>query len=968
MPTAKIRLFAAILFLAATPAISAGWGPELPQPLPVPLAGDLMGTTIHRLSNGLTIYLSPNPQRPRIAAWIAARVGSKHDPADNTGTAHYLEHMLFKGSQSLGTLDYAGEKPHLDRIVQLYELRFNTKDPAERTRLYKEIDAENIKATRYEIPNELDKIYRQLGIQGLNAFTSNEQTVYTCDLPSNRLEAWAKVEADRFARPVFRLFQSELEAVYEEKNQSFDNPERVLWEALNKKLYKFHPYGRQTTLGSIEHLKNPSLAKMYEYYRRHYNPNNMAIALSGDFNRGKTLALLTKHFGSWQPKALPEAKTWPLPKPKGPERVEVKYESEEKVIIAWPTAASNHPDADTLSVMDMIMDNAASGIINLTLNQAQKVKAAGSSPAFFNDAGHWYVWALPKRGQTLEQASGLLLEAVEKLKAGEFTDEDIRAVITNFEVSEKYRLESDEARVSTMIDSFVSFEPWSRTVGRMDRLRRVAKQDVLRVARRYLGNGRVTALRRNAKPELPSIGKPAFTKIDIDEKRRSRFAERILSLPAIAPEPKWLVEGRDYTITPLPAGKIISSPNPVNDLFSLSFEFKRGSLHERNLCAALSLLDLSGAEGMSAEEYKKKLFGLGTSVSYGCGEQGSQVSVSGLDKNLWPSLELLFDRFESPQIAPDTLKKMVDVAIGTHQDNKKNPGSIANALGEFARRGKESSVLKELTDQELLNLKTGPLRKIINGVFGYQHRIAYVGNRQPGEIARLLHAGKKYKAAHERKPLSFQKPARPKIYFTHRDMVQSQAGIFAADEKVDPAKIVDYIYYGDYMGGDMSAVIFQEIRETRALAYGAWGGYDYGGFKGDENQLYGGLSCQADKTTEAVSLLRDLLRSPPFSEKRFAQTAKSIEEYYRTNPAHFRGIPGALFSWEDLGLPPGDPRPERFAKALKYKLDDLKSFASRFKDKTMTIHILGHRDRAGLESLKALGDFEEKKLVEIFPY
>ncbi|MBI3551901.1 MAG: insulinase family protein [Elusimicrobia bacterium] len=335
------KISALLLALAVAPALAtpkparpADWMPKVPEILEFPLPSDTMGTTIHRLPNGLTIYLSPNHETPRIAAWIAVRAGSKNDPADAQGLAHYLEHMNFKGSTALGTLDYSKEKPHLDRITKLYEDHFKAKDPAERERLYKEIDSENKEASKYEIPNEVDKVYRAMGFRGLNAFTSNEETVYIVDLPSNRAEAWAKVEAERFAHPVYRLFQSELEIVYEEKNRTMDNNEEILYEALNKQLYKKHPYGTQTTIGTIEALKNPSLAHMYEFFGRYYHPNNMAIALSGDFDREAMLALLTKHFGAWKPVPLPQPQAWPLPRPKGREFLEVKYNSEEKAVIA----------------------------------------------------------------------------------------------------------------------------------------------------------------------------------------------------------------------------------------------------------------------------------------------------------------------------------------------------------------------------------------------------------------------------------------------------------------------------------------------------------------------------------------------------------------------------------------------------------------------------------------------------------
>lgn len=962
-------LLAAALCLLCLPVRVAAqdWAPKVPSTLNAPLPNDPLKTTIHRLPNGLTVYLSPNHERPRVAARIAVRAGSKDDPPESTGMAHYLEHMLFKGTSSLGTLDYAQEKPHLDRILSLYEKRFKTADPAERAGIYQEIDAESIQASRHAIPQELDRVYSQLGFQDVNAHTSFEETVYESDFPANRAEAWAEVEAERFARPVFRLFQSELEAVYEEKNRSLDRAERVIHEAVREELYKTHPYGR-SVLGTVEHLKNPSLAKMYEFYGRYYVPNNMALVLSGDFDREKMLEIIRRNFGAWQPKPLPAAQARPLPKPRGLERREVRYEAEEEVILAWPTTPARHADTDALFVMDMLMDNSTSGIINLTLNQAQKVKGAGSFPDQpLNEAGAWHLAAVPKQGQTLEEAEALLMEAVGRLKAGEFTDEDIKAVITNYEVGEKSRLESNAARAGLMADSFIHLEPWEETAGRLERLRRVGKADVLRVANKYLGPGRVAVYRRNGKPDIPKIEKPGFTQVDIDPSRRSRFADKILSLPAPPLEPRWLVEGRDYRTALLPSGRLYAARNPFNDLFSLTFSFARGSRHERALCAAFDLLDLAGAGTLSAEEYKKKLFSLGASVIYDCGQQESEVSLSGPDESLGPALKLVLARFEAPSVSTDTLKKMIAVKIGAHQDDKKDPARVAYALGEFARRGRESSVLNELSDRELRALTTEKLTGLIRGTFLYKRRTAYVGNRSPDELAKLLETGAGLKDPPAHIPLRFLKPARTTVYFTRRDMVQAQVGLFAADEVLDPEHAADYDYLSAYLDGGNS-LIMQEIREARSLAYSAGGQYAGAAYKSDENQLWGKLACQADKTVEATALLARLLRSPPLDPERFQEAAKSIEEEYRANPVPFRAVPAALMAWEDEGLAGGDPRPERFRKALNYTLRDLERFARRFRDRPMTIYVLGPADRVDLPGLKKLGDFEEKTLEKIFPF
>jgi predicted Zn-dependent peptidase len=952
--------------VAARPNVDLA--PALPTTLTKSLPNDPMGVTIRRLPNGLTVYLSPKKGAPRVTAWIAVRAGSKNDPADSTGIAHYLEHMLFKGTAKLGALDAAKEAPHLKRIQDLFESRAKTKDPKKRAEFDKLIDAENVADSAFVAPNEISKFYQAIGARGINAFTSNERTVFVADIPANRLEAWAALESERFHDPVFRLFPTELEAVYEEKNRSMDNADQAFWETVDRGLYKVHPYGQQTTLGTIEHLKNPSLARMHEFYDRWYVPNNMAIALAGDFDPDQAMEVIGRRFGSWAAKPLPELPKWALPKPRGEEVVELKFEAEDKVAIAWPAVAASDPDADALTVMDMLMDNSASGLLNLRLNQAQKVKASGSDPNLMNDAGAWYLWADPKQGQTPEEAKTLLLDAVAALKRGEFDQSDLDAIMTNFEITRKRELESNESRASTMIDSFIAVEPWERAVGRLDRLRAVAKADVLRVAAKYLGDDRVAVIRRNGKPEIPQIEKPSFTPLDIDPARESAFLKEILEIPVRPIEPRWLVAGRDFQVVPSAGGRLYAAKNPYDDLFDLTIRFERGSRQARGLCEALDLLELSGAGPDSAEQLKKKLFALGTTLSYSCDEQSSSLSLSGLDRNFWPSIELAVQRFDWPNVSSGTLQDMIAVELGGREDEKKDPGSIYHALSEYAERGRESAVLSRLTDDEIKRLDESSLKDMIRDFPRWAHRIGYVGPRSASEVAKLLDSAGRFKPAPWRRPLRYAKPAQTRVLFVDRPMVQARVGLSAPDEIYDPGHAVDYQFLADYLGGGMSSLIFQEVREARSLAYSAGGGHTLSAHKNDDTRLWGSLGCQADKTPEASALMLKLLRDVPSSPERFAAAEKSIEEGYRTNPVEFRDIPAVVMGWEDEGLTGGDPGPARFSRVQSYALPDLEAFARRFKDKPMTVWILGERDRVGLDKLKALGNFEEKSLGDLFPY
>ena len=246
---------------------------------------DPINARIYKLDNGLTVYMSVYKDEPRIQTLIPVRTGSKKDPSDATGLSHYLEHLMFKGSDVFGTIDYEREKEELNKITDLYEQRYHSTDSLEREQIYCQIDSISGVAAKYAITDEYGKLLESIGASGTNAFTSAEQTVYINNIPSNQLENWLTIEASRFAHPVMRIFHTELEIVYEEKNISMDSDRRKIEFAMYEELFKKHPYGYQTTIGSIEHLKNPSLQKVIDYYNTYYVPNNMAICLSGDFDQ-----------------------------------------------------------------------------------------------------------------------------------------------------------------------------------------------------------------------------------------------------------------------------------------------------------------------------------------------------------------------------------------------------------------------------------------------------------------------------------------------------------------------------------------------------------------------------------------------------------------------------------------------------------------------------------------------------------
>ncbi len=456
---------------------------------------DPLQTKMYTLPNGLKIFMTVNKDQPRIQTYIAVRVGGKNDPAETTGLAHYFEHLMFKGTKQFGTSDYAAEEPMLDRIEQLFETYRHTTDSVERRRIYREIDSVSYEASKIAIPNEYDKLMSAIGANGTNAYTSYDVTCYVEDIPSNQIENWAKIQADRFENPVIRGFHTELETIYEEKNMSLTKDNRKVYEKLLTALYPSHPYGTQTVLGTQENLKNPSITNVKNYHKQWYVPNNMAIALSGDFDPDYMVDVIEKYFGHLKPAydfnrpGLPKEKPFTTP-----QKVEILGPEAEYISLAWRTPEAANEDANALHVLDYVMSNGSTGILDLNVNLPQRVLNAGGYVMDMADAGAYVMIAMPKAGQTLDEAKDILLEQVAKLRNGDFSEDFIKAVTANLKLEQQKALTSNSSRANYYVDAFVNGVEWADQVAEYNNLENVTKADVVAAANKYLGDNNYVAI------------------------------------------------------------------------------------------------------------------------------------------------------------------------------------------------------------------------------------------------------------------------------------------------------------------------------------------------------------------------------------------------------------------------------------------------------------------------------------------
>ena len=950
----------------STPAASLGY-----HRLNVDNPADLLHTSIYELDNGLKVYLTENHEEPRFYAEIAVRAGSKQDPANATGLAHYLEHLLFKGNQHLGTLDYAAEKPYLDQITELYEEHFNTTDEARRAEIYAEINRLAQLDAQWAIPNEIDKLYNAMGGSGLNAHTSYEETVYKVGLPSNRLEQWAEIESDRFIDPVFRLFHTELETVYEELNRSLDNADRVILYATDELLYKKHPYGQQPTIGIPEHLKNPSLVLIQNFYDTYYVPNNMAIFISGDIDTEAAITLISEKFAGWEPKPVPEVGPWEEDPLQGAERATVYYPGEEQVQLAFRTAANDSPDVEPLMMLDMILDNRTAGLINLNLNQAQAVSQAGSYPRFQNDYGSQQLWGVPKQNQSLAEVEALLLAQLDLIKNGEFEDWIIPAIVNDFKKSQKASLESNTARVSMMRQAFLNFDDWDHYIGEIERLEQVSKQDVMDVANRYFGDNYVAVYREDGQQDIPKVVKPQIDPVQIDPTRQSAFAAQVLAMPFEEIEPSYVVQDQDYQVMDYAPGvRLYYSTNPLNDLFSFNISVEVGTEENEKLSLAGALMDVSGTPNMSNEELQKEWYRMGSEFRFGAGENQSSMGIAGLDEEFEPTLALMLELVRNPVTDEQTLEELKGIILKSRADQMNSPPAIAQALYLYNRYGDESPMLEALSSSEIRETQLDELLSLPGQLLNYQQTIAYTGSLPLPQVLEILQRLYPINGELAATPDYRFRQARSvdsnEVYVVNKETAQAQVRIEFPDGVYDENASVPASIYNNYFGTSMSSVVFQELREARALAYSASARYAEGGRLNDENIMLGAIGSQTDKTVDALAAFLDLIDNMPVSAERYNESVNSLLNRYRTSKISFREVISAVRSWERLGLT-SDPRRERFQALQNATLEDLLAFQrDHVKGHAKLISVLGDLSIIDVDDLAQFGTVKEVDVSELF--
>ena len=937
--------------------------------------GDPLKAKIYTLDNGMKVYMTVNKEQPRIQANIAVKVGGKNDPSETTGLAHYFEHLMFKGTPNFGTADYEAEKVLLDQIEALFEVYRVTEDEAERAAIYHKIDSISYLASDYFIPNEYDKLMSFIGSEGTNAYTSTDMTVYVEQIPSNQIENWARIQADRFANPVIRGFHTELETVYEEKNMSLTKDFRKALEAMDGMLFPDHPYGTQTVLGTQEHLKNPSITNIKNYQKTYYVPNNIAICLSGDFDPDEMVAVIEKYFGQMQPnKDLPEITLATSSVIESPVEKDVYGLDAENIMIGWKYPGAKSEDALVAEVAASVLYNGSAGLIDLNINQQQKVLGAYGMSYGRPDAGEFILMGNPKQGQTLEEVRDILLAEVAKLRNGEFDEAVLNGTINNMKLSLMRSLEDNGSRADMFVQSFINGTDWADDVKSIERMQEVTKEDIMNWAGRYLGenNYAIVYKRMGEDKNVIKVTAPKITPIKSNRDKKSAFLEEITSTEVKPIEPSFIDYSTALKQFDANGLNVLYVQNEVNDLAELYYEFFTGTQDDPALRLASNYLSYLGTPTRSAEEIAQEMYQLACSFQLRCGSAGSVISISGLSENIPAAMSIVEDLIYNAVPNEAILANLKADMLKERADAKLNQGRCFSALQNYVLLGKGFISKTTLTDKQIEELTSEDLLGRIRDLMEYSHEVSYYGPATEAEVKTLI--CENHRIAEELKPLTLRYPeAVPtpssKVYLAQYDAKQIYYLQYSNNEEKLDLDSDPYIkLYNEYFGGGMNAIVFQEMREARGLAYSASGRLLEPEYKDDSYKYFAFIATQNDKMQTAIEAFDEIINDMPESETAFNIAKEALATRCRTERISGRNILSSYRTAREMGVT--EPRSKKvFENLPALTLADVKATQEKWvKDRTYCYGILGDIKNLDTDYLKTLGTVEVLTLEDIFGY
>lgn len=942
------------------------------------VVGDPMHARVYTLDNGLKVYMSVNRETPRLQTYIAVKTGSRNDPPETTGLAHYLEHLMFKGTTHFGSSNVAAEAPLLDTIECRFERYRHITDPVMRKKAYHEIDSISQLAARYNIPNEYDKLMASIGSQGSNAYTSEDVTCYVEDIPANEIDSWAKVQADRFKNMVIRGFHTELEAVYEEYNIGLGSDDEKQIQAMSKKLFPGHPYGTQSTIGTQEHLKNPSITNIKNYFHRYYVPNNVAICLAGDFDPDKTIAIIDKYFGDWKKSDnLSYPQYAPLKKLMAPVDTTVVGLEAPNVFMAWRTDAAASAQQDTLSVISYLLSNGKAGLFDLDLNNPMKVMGASAQLSSNHDYGMFYLYGLPKEGQDTKEVRRLMLGEIEKLKKGQFSDDLLPSAVNNMKLKYYQSLRKNDERADRFVNAFINDKQWDDEVHSLDRIAKMTKSQIVDFANRFFTDGYVTVFKAQGNDTtIHKIEKPHITPIPTNNDKQSEFLKEIVNAKPEPIQPKFVDFKRDLTVARTKKGlDYLYKKNTSDDIFSLTYHYPFGSESDNQYAVAADYLSYVGTDKLSNEKIQQQFFKLACSYNVSVGDDAINISISGLNSNMPAAVRLLENVLTSAKADKESYDKYVGIVLKARADAKGEQRANFSALTMLGEYGAYNPQLNDMSEKQLRDADPQALLDKLKNLNRYRATVMYFGPSDMKTVDGIVSAAhatpRKFLQEPEAKPYLHQATDKTEVWVAPYDAKNIYMTMYHAEgKKWTPEKAAIELLFNEYFGGGMNAIVFQELREARGLAYSAGARYTAPSaypYK-DTESFATYIITQNDKMMDCVNEFNNLLNDTPSREAGFKLARQSLIKSLSTARTNYENVFWRWLEAKKKGID-YDIRQKIYETLPKLTLNDVINFArENIANKPYRYLILGNEKDIDMDALQKLGPVRRLTTEEIFGY
>ncbi|MDR2121101.1 MAG: insulinase family protein [Tannerella sp.] len=930
----------------------------------------------YTLDNGLTVWLNEDHGQPKVFGAVVVKAGSKDSP--NTGIAHYFEHMMFKGTDKIGTIDYESERTYLDMIARKYDELARTSDEALRPAIQQEINELSVKAANYVIPNEFDKLITKYGGSKLNAGTSYDYTVYHNIFTPEYMAHWAEINSERLLNPVFRMFQNELETVYEEKNRQDDMMLNQAIEKIMHTLFHPHPYA-YPIIGSAENLKNPRLSEMRKFFREYYVASNMGLIMSGDFDSATTLPILERTF-SRIPKGLiiprPIAKIPPL---RGREKLTVKIPVPmmKAVALTFRGIPAGHRDQAALDIATGILNNTnGTGFLDKLMAE-RKVIGAMAGHESFNDAGYIAIVIVPRLVlHSCRAAEKLIWKQVEKLKNGDFAEELFHSLKREQLRTHLAGLEDVDAKSRTLINLFAHGKKWPEYLEDMEQIDALTKHDIVRTAKKYFGENYLLVTKKTGQYRKENLPKPNFAPIlPPHTGALSAYARRLEDIPAKAVNIRFLDFDNDVRTHVLtPRVTLYTTPNPMNRIFTLKLSYGIGLLHEPHLKFLTTYLPLLGTESRSSEDLRTRLQSLGSTLEIDVDQHFFILKISGFDDALDRTLHIVADFLH--HVKPDNrkLKTLVDDAKVSEKTFFQSNNEVAEALFEYVQYGKLSQYMTKASLREVKWLRGKELVALFHRTQRVECALHYCGTLHDDEVVRhirtFLPLDEICEASTSPLYREFVKYDTPLIFFY--DMPGVSQNIICAYMSCEPLDTLrkrhEAELFSGYFGEGMSSLMFQEIREFRSLAYHASGAYRMPPLRhaAMPARFVTYLSTQCDKTTDALEVLNMLIHDMPERPERIGEVIQTAVNRTNNDYPSFRDLSTRIDMHRRNGHT-SDPNRLLLEDIRTMNMDDIARFYRTYvKGRTLVYIVVGNSRLMDMQKLAAFGSIVRMKRSDFY--